>query len=109
MEDCNFETLAPEISSLCNLETLTLADCICGLERLQDLDKLTHLIIHLKGSRTVWLDLVCPCNLRRLEIKLIGPFDLFEESEIFEGHDWDTDMVYCNVIATFIALTRQHS
>ena len=106
LEDCNFEDLDPNFSSLRNLETLTLADCIQDLRNVKDLEKLTHLTIHLACDSIDTLALVCPRNLQQLEIKLTGPF---KENEIFAGDSSATDMVYCKVIATFVALTWRHS
>ena len=102
LEYCNYLGLAPNFSSLSNLETLTLKDRINDLTSLQDLDKLTHLTIHLREENIATLALVCPRNLQQLEIKSIGHLSFFRRDSLA------IDMVCCNVIATIVALTWQH-
>ena len=95
-----FERLAPNFSSLRNLEKLTLTDPIHDLTSLQDLDKLTQLTIHLHDGCIASLALVCPRNLLQLDIS-------FHSYPAYDGLDsLAFDTVCCTVLATFLALHR---
>ena len=97
LEHCIFNKLAPNISSLRNLESLTLKDPIHNLTSLQDLDRLTQLTIHLYCDCKASPALVCPRNLLQLEFS----------NHSFSAHDsWAIDKVCCHVVAKFVALSR---
>ena len=100
LENCGFERLAPNFSSLHNLESLTLTEPIHALTSLQDLDKLTQLTIRLTDGCIASLALVCPRNLLQLEILF------YSYPGINELDSLVIDTVCCNVLATILALTR---
>ena len=97
LENCMFNKLAPNFSSLRNLESLTLTKDIEDLKTLQALDGLTQLTIHLQSGCNASLALVCPSNLLQLEIS---------------SHSYPApnglaiDKVCCRAFARFVALTR---
>lgn len=92
-----FDKLAPSVTSLRNLETLTLIDKIHDLKRLQNLDRLTQLIIGVHCNCTASLALVCPCNLLQLEIS----------HHSHSAHDGlAIDKVSCHVVARVVDLAR---
>ena len=106
LDGCGFERLAPNFSSLHNLESLSLTESIHALTSLQDLDKLTQLTISLHGGCIASLALVCPRNLLQLEIL----FPSYPDSnQLQTNDDVDSlviDTVCCNVLATILALAR---
>ena len=65
-----FDKLAPNFSSLRNLETLSLTERIHDFTSLQHLDRLTQLTINFEWrcACDASLALVCPRNLLQLEI-----------------------------------------
>ena len=92
-----FDKLAPNFSSLRNLESLTLDEPIHDLTSLHDLDRLTQLTICLQCSCHASPALVCPRNLLQLEIC----------NHSYSAHDGSAiDKVCCHVIARFVGLTR---
>ena len=97
LDNCMFTKLAPNFSSLRNLETLTLRNPIQDLTSLQDLDRLTQLTIDLRHRCNATLTLLCPSNLLQLEIS----------NHSFSAYDrLAIDKVCCHVMPRFVAMTR---
>ena len=101
---CGFTELAPNFSSLCNLESLTITDPFHDLTSLQDLDRLTQLTIRLPMELSCHASpdhrvaaLICPRNLLQLE----------SSNHSYSAHDGlAIDKVRCHLIARCVALTR---
>ena len=94
-----FNKLAPNFSSLRNLESLTITDPIPDLRSMQDLDRLTQLTIRLQRCYCSPA-LVCPRNLLQLDIS----------NHSYSVHkrvlSLAFDEVCCHVTARLVALTR---